>query len=109
MKLDNTARLRHDFSKIHTMLLHLRLSEETLDDGSQIPYLIQDADMQYLVEIIWSSQSALSGLDEISELVLVRWNKHEHWAPWNCILLSKDESLAHLKLDNALEVVFFLV
>ncbi|XP_065667473.1 IQ motif and ubiquitin-like domain-containing protein isoform X5 [Hydra vulgaris] len=103
VKLDNTARLRNDFSKIHFMLLQIRLSEESFDDGSQIPYLMQDADLQYLVEIIWNSQSALSGVSEISELVLVRWNKHKHWSPWNCILLSKDESIAHLKLDNTLE------
>ncbi|XP_047126966.1 IQ motif and ubiquitin-like domain-containing protein isoform X1 [Hydra vulgaris] len=103
VKLDNTARLRHDFSKIHFMLLQIRLSEESFDDGSQIPYLMQDADLQYLVEIIWNSQSALSGVSEISELILVRWNKHKHWSPWNCVLLSKDESIAHLKLDNTLE------
>nr|XP_047126969.1 IQ and ubiquitin-like domain-containing protein isoform X4 [Hydra vulgaris] len=107
VKLDNTARLRHDFSKIHFMLLQIRLSEESFDDGSQIPYLMQDADLQYLVEIIWNSQSALSGVSEISELILVRWNKHKHWSPWNCVLLSKDESIAHLKLDNTLERFLF--
>ena len=88
-KLENNARLRHDFTKIRSILQHLRRSEEAFNDGSKIAFIIQDADLRYLIEKIWNSQSALSGLEDLYDLVLVRWNKHEHWSPWNCLLLTK--------------------
>jgi len=41
MKLDNDARLRHDFSQYRAMLKELRRSEESFEDGSKIAYLRQ--------------------------------------------------------------------
>ena len=41
MKLDNDARLRHDFSQYRAMLKELRRSEESFEDGSKITYLLQ--------------------------------------------------------------------
>lgn len=102
-KLDNNARLRHDFTKIRNILQHLRRSEEDQNDGSKIAFIIQDADLRYLIEKIWNSQSALSGVDDLYDLVFVRWNKYEHWSPWNCLLLTKEEASAHIKLEGVAE------
>lgn len=102
-KLDNNARLRHDFTKIRCILQHLRRTEEAFNDNSQIAFVIQDADLRYLIENIWNSQSALSGINDLYELVLIRWNKHEQWSPWNCVLLTKEEASAHMKLENVAE------
>ena len=41
MKLDNDARLRHDYSEYRAMLKELRRSEESFQDGSKIVYLLQ--------------------------------------------------------------------
>ena len=41
MKLDNDARLRHDYSEYRAMLKELRRSEESFEDGSKIAYLLQ--------------------------------------------------------------------
>ena len=41
MKLDNDARLRHDFSQYIAVLKELRRSEESFEDGSKIAYLLQ--------------------------------------------------------------------
>jgi len=101
--LDNNARLRNDFTKVRCILQHLRQTEEAFNDGSRTAFIIQDADLLYLIENIWNSQSALSGVDDLYELVLIRWNKHEHWAPWNCVLLTKEEASAHMKLENVAE------
>ena len=60
--------------------------------------------MRYLVENVWNSQSILSAWDDLYDLTLVRWIRTEEWSPWNCILLTKDESTAHEKLDNLSEV-----
>ena len=41
MKLDNDARLRHDFPQYTAMLKELRRSKENLEDGSKIAFLLQ--------------------------------------------------------------------
>lgn len=61
-------------------------------------------DLQYLTEKVWSSQSALSACKDLGDLAMVRWDKSVPWSPWNCILLTKDEAAAHLKLASAEEV-----
>lgn len=103
LKLDNDARLRHDFSEYRAMLKELRRSEESFEDGSKIAYLLQEPDIRYLVENIWNSQSVLSAQEDLFDLVLVRWNKYEEWSPWNCIFLTKEEASAHAKLENVTE------
>lgn len=56
---------------------------------------------------MWSSQSILSAWDDLYDLSLVRWNRHEEWSPWNCILLTKEEASAHEKLENLEEVCIY--
>ncbi|NXS59600.1 IQUB protein, partial [Brachypteracias leptosomus] len=63
-----------------------------------LPTLLQD--LHYMIEIIWGCQSALSACSDLYDLVMVRWDKHHEWSPWNTILLTKDEADAHLKLCN---------
>ncbi|XP_078485773.1 uncharacterized protein LOC100186480 [Ciona intestinalis] len=99
-QLDNAARTRQDYSHYRIMLRDLRRTEEGYADNSQIAYLIQEKDLQYLVENIWGSQSILSAWDDLYDLMLVRWDKDEEWSPWNCILLTKDEATAHSRLDH---------
>lgn len=65
---------------------------------------MQLQDIQYLTENIWASQSVLSDCDDLNDLVMVRWDKSSEWSPWNCILLTKDEAAAHLKLKSVVEV-----
>lgn len=35
---------------------------------------------------------------------MVRWDKSLEWSPWNCILLTKDEGAAHLRLTSIEQV-----
>lgn len=65
---------------------------------------LQEQDLRYLVEKIWSRQSILSAWEDIFDLVLSRWDKHQEWSPWNCILLTKDEAAAHDRLVDLEEV-----
>ncbi|XP_064632189.1 IQ motif and ubiquitin-like domain-containing protein isoform X2 [Lineus longissimus] len=99
-KKDNDARVRQDYSHYRFMLKALRKSEEGYDDDSKIAFLLQEGDLRYLVENVWSSQSVLSAWDDLYDLVLVRWDRNEEWSPWNCILLTKEEASAHTKLEN---------
>ncbi|XP_039268506.2 IQ motif and ubiquitin-like domain-containing protein [Styela clava] len=102
-QLDNEARTRQDYSHYRIMLRALRQSEEGYHDNSKIAYLIQEKDLQYLIENIWGAQSILSSWDDLYDLVLVRWDRDEEWSPWNTILLTKDEAIAHNKLDHLQE------
>ncbi|XP_034306877.2 IQ motif and ubiquitin-like domain-containing protein isoform X1 [Magallana gigas] len=97
-KIDNDARTRQDYSTYTYMLKMLRRSEERHGDGSRIAFLLQEQDLRYLVKKIWSRQSILSAWEDIFDLVLSRWDKHQEWSPWNCILLTKDEAAAHDRL-----------
>lgn len=99
-ELDNKARLRADYSIYRLMLRNIKQSEEQYSDGSHIIFLLQEMDLCYLVEHIWSAQSLLSGDKELAELVLIRWNVLEQWSPWNCVLLNDDEAKAHLNLPD---------
>lgn len=97
-KIDNDARVRQDYSLYRFLLKQLRKAEELIGDGSKIAFLLQEHDLRYLVDKVWGGQSILSAWDDLFDLTLVRWNKHEEWSPWNCILLTKDEASAHQKL-----------
>ncbi|KAK1168987.1 IQ and ubiquitin-like domain-containing protein [Acipenser oxyrinchus oxyrinchus] len=99
-KLDNVARQREDLNKYKNMLTQLRQAEAEYDKKAKIAFLLQDQDLQYLLRVIWATQSALSAWDDLYDLVMVRWNKYVEWSPWNCILLTKEEAATHLKLDN---------
>uniref|UniRef100_A0A8C4RGP6 IQ motif and ubiquitin domain containing n=1 Tax=Erpetoichthys calabaricus TaxID=27687 RepID=A0A8C4RGP6_ERPCA len=102
--LENEAHHREEYSEYRDMLKHLRQTEADYPVKGKIACLIQEKDLQYLLEAIWGVQSALSAWDELSELVLVRWNKYVEWSPWNCILLTKDEAKAHFKLKDVEKV-----
>lgn len=56
------------------------------------------------MEKIWSGQSILSAWEDLYDLTFVRWDKHQEWSPWNCILLTKDEAASHVKLVDLEEV-----
>uniref|UniRef100_A0A667GBF6 IQ motif and ubiquitin domain containing n=1 Tax=Lynx canadensis TaxID=61383 RepID=A0A667GBF6_LYNCA len=103
INLDNETRQRESFLKYKCLLQRLYYSEANYEDDSKIAFLMKLEDIQYLIENIWASQSALSAWNDLHDLVMVRWDKSLEWSPWNCILLTKDESIAHLKLTSVEE------
>ncbi|XP_061697099.1 IQ and ubiquitin-like domain-containing protein [Syngnathoides biaculeatus] len=103
-RLKNVAGGRDDFSCYKTILKRLRDGELLLNKDNAIPFMLQVEDIQYLVEVVWGARSALSGSSDLFGLVLVRWERHEDWSPWNCVLLSKDETDAHLQVEDVRKV-----
>ncbi|XP_034734906.1 IQ and ubiquitin-like domain-containing protein [Etheostoma cragini] len=99
-RLDNIARSRHDFSCYKHILRRLRADEQRLNQEAKIPFLLQVEDLRYLVEVVWASHSALHASKDLYNLVFVRWNRQKDWSPWNCILLSKEETAAHLEVED---------
>uniref|UniRef100_A0A3Q4HB78 IQ motif and ubiquitin domain containing n=1 Tax=Neolamprologus brichardi TaxID=32507 RepID=A0A3Q4HB78_NEOBR len=96
-RLNNIARSRDDFTLYKSLLMRLRADEQRLNAEAKIPFLLEVQDMQYLVEAVWASRSALSANVDLYNLVFVRWDRQKDWSPWNCILLSKEETSAHLE------------
>lgn len=82
------------------MLKSLRHAEERYNDQSHIIFLMQEADLRYLVENIWGSQSVLSACKDLYDLRMVRWEVGKPWSPWNTFLVTQDEATSHTKLDN---------
>ncbi|KAM6384161.1 IQ motif and ubiquitin-like domain-containing protein isoform 5-T8 [Alca torda] len=74
--------------------------DERIDVLLTLRRTVKHQDLQYMIENIWGSQSALSACSDLYDLVMVRWDKQREWSPWNTILLTKDEADAHLKLCN---------
>ncbi|KAF6717715.1 IQ and ubiquitin-like domain-containing protein [Oryzias melastigma] len=102
--LDNIARRRLDFSIYKNILKRLKMDEQKLNKEAKIPWLLQEEDMWYLVEVVWASRSALNGKSDLYNLVFVRWDKQRDWSPWNCLLLSKEETLAHSEVKDVTKV-----
>ncbi|TRY55437.1 hypothetical protein DNTS_003808 [Danionella cerebrum] len=100
VKLDNEGRRREDLSLYRNLLRILRETEAKCAPEAKVTFLLQEQDLRYLVDVLWGAQSALSGSNDLSDLLLVRWMKTLDWTPWNCILLTKDEAAAHLNLMN---------
>uniref|UniRef100_A0A3B5B2X6 IQ motif and ubiquitin domain containing n=1 Tax=Stegastes partitus TaxID=144197 RepID=A0A3B5B2X6_9TELE len=108
-RVDNIARTRDDFSCYKNILRRLRADEQQLNKEAKIPFLLQVEDIRYLVEVLWLSRSALNASSDLYNLVFVRWDHQRDWSPWNCILLSKEETSAHLEvedIDKAYEAAF---
>ncbi|KAG7456048.1 hypothetical protein MATL_G00247600 [Megalops atlanticus] len=100
LQLDNEARRREDLSLYRNILQRLRNTEAELHPEAKITYLLQEQDLRYLVDMVWGAQSALSAWDDLQDLEMARWDRLQEWSPWNCILLTRDEAKAHLKVEN---------
>ncbi|KAF7644506.1 hypothetical protein LDENG_00220980, partial [Lucifuga dentata] len=98
--MDNIARPRYEFSCYQNILKRLRADEQKLNQDAKIPFLLQEEDVRYLVEVVWASCSALSACSDLYDLMLVRWERWKDWSPWNCILLSKEEISAHREVED---------
>lgn len=69
-------------------------------NSNPYPFLINEDDVRFLVDNVWERRSILSGWLNITDLVFVRWRIHEPWSPWNTILVTCEEAVAHEKLNK---------
>ncbi|XP_028813606.1 IQ and ubiquitin-like domain-containing protein [Denticeps clupeoides] len=99
-QLDVEARHREDFSHYKSILKQLHKTEAEFSHKAKIIYLMQEQDLHYLVCTVWGAHSAINACSDLRDLMLVRWDRLLEWSPWNCILLTKDEATAHLKVEN---------
>ncbi|XP_015127513.1 IQ and ubiquitin-like domain-containing protein [Diachasma alloeum] len=96
---------QHSVEKVdydpYTYLLNgIRADEHRRNCFSMLLYVIQEPGIYHLVCNIWHGRSIVSEVDDIFRLRLVRFNVHKEWAPWNCILLTDEESEAHYFIED---------
>ena len=99
-RLDNDARTRLDLSLYKSLLDSIKAEEEARNNLASPAFILQESDIRYIVENIWSSRSVLSGLGDLFDLRLARWECEKEWSPWNCILLSREECRIHTQLGG---------
>ena len=99
-RLDNDARTRLDLSLYKSLLDSIKAEEEARNNLASPAFILQESDIRYIVENIWSSRSVLSGLADLFDLRLARWECEKEWSPWNCILLSREECRIHTQLGG---------
>jgi hypothetical protein len=83
------------------MLEAARLAEQAYEGPSQCMLLMTPTDVRYLVENIWTGKSALSEEDDLSRLVLCRFEKQRQLTPW-CGGQHAAAGVAHMGLADVL-------
>lgn len=121
--LEDVSRTRRDVGSYRKLLQRLRSEEQRLGGDATITFLLQVLplllqslnrvssqtvclqveDIQYLVADVWTFCSAKESSD-LDELDFVRWDRGRAWSPWNCILLSKEETSSHLEVEDLQQV-----
>lgn len=99
-KLTNIGTTRKDTTQHRRIMDAIRNGEIAKGYQSQVVFLMSVEDVSYLIDVIWGGASCLSQDTETFRLTLPRWNEHEEWSPWNCILLTQDEAETHEKLSK---------
>ncbi|XP_034948938.1 uncharacterized protein [Chelonus insularis] len=94
-----------DYEPYTYLLNEIRAEELERKCFSTLLYVIQEPEIYHLVNNIWHGRSIVSQVDDISRLRLVRFHVGTPWAPWNCILLTEEESKAHF-FNNDLEAMY---
>ncbi|XP_018049820.1 PREDICTED: IQ and ubiquitin-like domain-containing protein [Atta colombica] len=89
-----------DYDPYMFILNCVRAEEEHRDSTSALAFIMQEQDIYHLVNHIWQGQSALSKTRDLFILRMVRYQKDIEWAPWNCILLTKDEADLHYDIND---------
>ncbi|KAH0540856.1 hypothetical protein KQX54_020224 [Cotesia glomerata] len=93
-----------DYDPYSYLLNDIRADELSKKCVSTLLYVIQEPEMYHLVKNIWHGRSIVSEVDDIYRLRLVRFHVDREWAPWNCILLTEEESKAHYYITDLCSV-----
>lgn len=85
----------------YTFILNcVRAEEERRGSTLALAFMMQEHDMYHLVHLIWHGRSVVSKDKDLFHLRLARYQKDVEWAPWNCILLTKDEADIHYRIED---------
>ncbi|XP_011706277.1 PREDICTED: IQ and ubiquitin-like domain-containing protein [Wasmannia auropunctata] len=89
-----------DYDPYMYILNSVRAEEKRRGSTFALAFMMQEQDIYHLVNHIWQGQSAVSKTTDLFNLRMVRYQRDVEWAPWNCILLTKDEADIHYYIDD---------
>lgn len=89
-----------DYDPYVFILNCVRAEEERRGSASALAFMMQEQDIYHLVNHIWQGQSVVSKTTDLFILRMVRYQDDVEWAPWNCILLTKDEADIHYYIND---------
>ncbi|XP_035219035.1 IQ and ubiquitin-like domain-containing protein, partial [Stegodyphus dumicola] len=98
--LENEGWIRRDLEVYKKILKLLITEEEKKPTVSSLIYILQPSDIGHLVEKIWKNQSCLSGTANANDLEFIRYNINEDWAPWNCMLVTRQEAVTLKRMPD---------
>lgn len=87
-----------DNSVYRAILRAIRREERKRGALASYAFIIQEADIRFIIENIWHGHSILSQNSHRPDLRLPRWKIGDDWSPWNCICLTENEARAHVKI-----------
>ncbi|XP_012232553.2 IQ motif and ubiquitin-like domain-containing protein [Linepithema humile] len=89
-----------DYDLYMFILNCVRAEEERRGSTLALAFTMQEHDIYHLINHIWHGRSVVSKDNDLFHLRLVRYQKDVEWAPWNCILLTKDEADIHYRIED---------
>ncbi|XP_029164963.1 IQ and ubiquitin-like domain-containing protein [Nylanderia fulva] len=82
------------------MLRKLRRFEAKMGCYSSLAFVVGAKIVCRLVNEIWHGRSGISECDDLDQLMLTRFRRELEWAPWNSLLLTKNEAAIHHSITD---------
>ncbi|XP_072743924.1 IQ motif and ubiquitin-like domain-containing protein [Anoplolepis gracilipes] len=82
------------------MLREIRRFEAKMGCYSSLAFVVGTKAVCRLVNEVWHGRSGISECDDLDQLTLTRFRRELEWAPWNSLLLTKNEAAIHHNITN---------
>lgn len=82
------------------MLREIRRFEAKMGCYSSLAFVIGAKVIYRLVNEVWHGKSGISECDDLDQLMLTRFRRELEWAPWNSLLLTKNEAVIHYNITD---------
>ncbi|EFN75017.1 IQ and ubiquitin-like domain-containing protein [Camponotus floridanus] len=82
------------------MLREIRRFEAKMGCYSSLAFVVGAKVVCRLVNEVWHGRSGISECDDLDQLMLTRFRSELEWAPWNSLLLTKNEAAIHHNITD---------
>lgn len=82
------------------MLREIRRFEAKMGCYSSLAFVVGAKVVCRLVNEVWHGRSGISECDDLGQLTLTRFRRELEWAPWNSLLLTKNEAVVHHNITD---------
>ncbi|KAM0733471.1 IQ motif and ubiquitin-like domain-containing protein [Formica fusca] len=82
------------------MLREIRRFEARMGCYSSLAFVVGTKVVCSLVNEVWHGKSGISECDDLDQLMLTRFRRELEWAPWNSLLLTRNEAAIHHNITD---------